>query len=469
MSNVQNVAELKKAIYLVNTGGELRGHRIDLDEHEIGKIQDSLRLMFTELSKIGNSSEMLAEGLRSRLKFWMLENYIIKTMDAMAHMLDGIDRVIIEGRNHKAAPEGLGSVFLIEQLQKIESECKHLSPIFGSNEYERYYETSLALVARHKGNIWISLRIPLVNFNQGLREIHLTDQISKELNTLEKMGVSDPKWFRGNDGSHSFISGKRIMNCLKMNEWSLCEGRLVLVNSAPTSTKLELDEIWAETDKRDYFVHLGRHNISGMTICGKEQRDFLLNYVGVIYLDRSCELKTARTRIGITKTREGSSKLERETFRIQDGELIGHMGSIHLGKTMLKLERKIESFANVTELGAGLREKTLLLSKQINETLSNVNSTSLSNVWLFSQFGLLGLFVCLLLYVIWDIKMKCMNKRRGRCNIKPNEAESTNSTNDKLKFGNRKQTHHPIENEGGSQLLENDLVENMGDNERPLF
>ena len=193
IKNVQNIAELKKAIYLVEKIGKIRDEKIDMENHEIGKLQVTITAMLNGLSNLTRDNILLAEGLRSRLQFWTMENQIKNTLTAMELSLHKIGNIISEGRSNRAAVEGMSKNFLQTQIRKIETDHKILSPIVGSNDVKQYYDMPLALVARHGSDIWISLKIPLVNFNYGYRENTVPKFLRQTMHELHNMGASEPK------------------------------------------------------------------------------------------------------------------------------------------------------------------------------------------------------------------------------------------------------------------------------------
>ena len=415
--NVQNVDELKKAILLMSTQGDLRDHRIDIDEHEMGKIKNIIGSMVDKLVQLNTGNDLLLEGIRSRLKFWTHKNHILSTLDTIELFVHGLENVVTEGSNYRVAREGMAEKFLINQLQKIEAENKMLSPIFGSNEWEEYFNHQLATVARHGEAIWLSLRVPLVNFNKGLHENLNTAPMIKQINLLEKLGVTNPHWFKTKDDAYCFIGLKKLSGCIRLNLIRLCEGRFVLLSSSPKSRLIELKEIWSETDRPGYFAYISNTNISGMVKCGSVLRDVLLGKVGVVYLESGCELITNGGKIMNPSSTVGGTTFEKEVFRIIDDEYSGHIGLINQQNGMNKITSELREFTNLTSEHINLTRKSLEISRKLNQTLNLIGwddtgktkwTIGLASIGCFGLVAM-GLSFSILLY-------KCCHKSQSQSN-----------------------------------------------------
>ena len=429
--NVQNIAELKKAIYLVEKIGKIRDEKIDMENHEIGKLQVTITAMLNGLSNLTRDNILLAEGLRSRLQFWTMENQIKNTQTAMELSLHKIGNIISEGRSNRAAVEGMSKNFLQTQIRKIETDHKILSPIVGSNDVKQYYDMPLALVARHGSDIWISLKIPLVNFNYGYRENTVPKFLTQTMHELHNMGASEPKWFRNLEGKHTFIGRGNLDKCIGINGIRLCHGREIMINTRENSSHIEFPEIWIETDRNNLIAYKGIDSTKGIIKCGKVTRDFELRESNIIELSRNFELSTTFAYISSIKLSEGLTMENSETYKILDYTSQGHL---HNRKNRLDIDelwKKVHNFNNMGKLQNNLTLKTDELTQKLDDTLTNISEYHGTDWKFYLLMGTIGVIAILTIYVGIDIKRK-MSKRlkKGKNQKRPSlitkESETEN-------------------------------------------
>ncbi len=80
---------------------------------------------------------------------------------------------------------------MIEHLRSIESNKNGVAPIFASWEWQHYYKYKMCSVAIHKDELWITLRIPIVNLaEQWIRAIPTSNQLWIS-ETLSSMGYKN--------------------------------------------------------------------------------------------------------------------------------------------------------------------------------------------------------------------------------------------------------------------------------------
>jgi len=103
----------------------------------------------------------------------------LETMfNSILEILEMLDDIKSDSRTGRCNENGVNSEFLIEHLREIESNKAGIAPIFASWEWHKYYINSMCSIAVHDRDIWITLRIPIVNLaEQMIRVVPLSGQM----------------------------------------------------------------------------------------------------------------------------------------------------------------------------------------------------------------------------------------------------------------------------------------------------
>ena len=289
--NVQNVGNLKKAMELLLKTGNAQEARIDITNHHIAMLHTALVEITAELNKTTNLIYNLQEGLESRLIFSIAEQGLLNSVDIMEEVLYGVDKIFEKGRHNMAAKEGLSTDFLKKSIRHIQDKYKILSPLFGTQELSNYYDTALTTVTVHDREIWVTLKIPMVNFNNKF--IRDTSIINWEENVdkLVALDVVNPVLYTATMNHHTIIGESKLASCMSTKKIILCDGKRVIIGSRFTHEGNVIDNYWAETSKEEHLAFINLKNLTIQITCQKEIKNIQIGTKGLIYLRPGCTLK----------------------------------------------------------------------------------------------------------------------------------------------------------------------------------
>jgi len=153
--------------------------------------------------------------------FFALEAMFI-SIDNILESLHDIRRDAKTGRCNE---KGLNPEFLVENLRTIESNRNGIVPIFASWEHQKYYNFEMCTIAVHKNDIWITMRIPVVNQGEQLvRTIPTSSQTWMLLDTLE-IGLETALFKYKMTDSFMLVTKNNLETCSKLGTSRVCNIR----------------------------------------------------------------------------------------------------------------------------------------------------------------------------------------------------------------------------------------------------
>ncbi len=172
--NKKNVLAMKIAIERQMANAVIQHRDIDQNRHAINEQNEVLKHIAKEI--IGNENRInnVDNALTS------LENYLeLETMfNSIDDILESLIDIKRDAKSGRCNEKGLNIDFLIENLREIESNKNGFVPIFASWEWQRYYSHEMCTVAIHESDLWVTMRIPVVNMaEQFVRTTPTSNQI----------------------------------------------------------------------------------------------------------------------------------------------------------------------------------------------------------------------------------------------------------------------------------------------------
>ena len=412
--NTQNVANLKQAMHLLNEKGDLEGARIDISNHHIAKLHEAIIEIALELNKTISQTNKMQEGLEIRLLFEIASQGVLSLLDNMENVIDTIVSICEKGRHNMASLEGLDRNFLISSLRSIQDSHKVLTPIFGSSESEFYYEVPLSTVSFHDKAVWVSLRIPLVNFNNKYLKTNNIVGWEPYVETLESLNVVNPQIYSGSMNRHTIMGKGAMDNCKMIRKIVVCEGRRIIIGSKFSHEGNIMDNYWAESDKQEHIAFVNNRNMSVQIRCGEKRTNFILGSKGLLYLSKGCSLKGER--IEIEAVRIDIPMIDKRIIQYKIMEIIeqDHIGKVQ--KSLGKLENLIGELRNRSANDANdVKDNQLKkdIEEQSNEITDTINEITISNVTFFGGIATIALIIlvvtCILCVVVKKLCKKIVN------------------------------------------------------------
>jgi hypothetical protein len=219
--NTRNLLAMKSAIERQMANSILLHKDIDQNRHAINEQNEILKHVSREAISNSNRLNQVDSALAE------FETYLeIDTMySSIFDILDIVDRIGRDGRNGKCNDKGLNRDFLIEHLRAIESNKAGIAPIFASWEWQKYYENSLCSVATHEDELWITMRIPIVNLAEQLvRTIPLSSQLWIK-NSLDSIGIDSILFRNKQVDTYMVMTRSNFESCIKLSTFRVCNVR----------------------------------------------------------------------------------------------------------------------------------------------------------------------------------------------------------------------------------------------------
>ena len=172
--NSKNILAMKVAIEKQVANSVIQHRDIDQNRHAINEQSEILR--HTTKSVVRNENRLnIVDDELTELETFMELGLMFESIDEILESLVDIRRDSKTGRCNE---KGLNPEFLIENLRELESNKDSIAPVFASWEWHKYFSYEMCTAALHEDELWITLRIPIVNLGEKfVRIIPLANQM----------------------------------------------------------------------------------------------------------------------------------------------------------------------------------------------------------------------------------------------------------------------------------------------------
>ena len=113
----------------------------------------------------------------------------------------------------------------MSSLRQIQENYKILTPIFGGLEADNYYNIPLTTVTVHALAIWLTVKVPLVNFNNKFIRSDSVLNWHNFSGILESLDVKNPMIFSASFNRHTLLGEGKLSDCLIIRKAIVCEGK----------------------------------------------------------------------------------------------------------------------------------------------------------------------------------------------------------------------------------------------------
>ena len=219
--NKRNVLAMKEAISRQLANSAILHTDIDHNRHMINEHSEVLR----QTLKIVNSNENRLSNVDNELN--ELETYLeLETMfDSIDQILEALTDVRHDAKTGRCSEKGLDPEFLIEHLRDLESNKNSIAPVFASWEWQSYYIHELCSIALHEDELWITMRIPIVNIaEQFVRAVPLSDQMWIR-ETFDSLGFENSLFRLKQQDIYMIVTNANLEICSTFGSTRVCNIR----------------------------------------------------------------------------------------------------------------------------------------------------------------------------------------------------------------------------------------------------
>ncbi len=306
--NKKNILAMKRAIEKQLSNSIQQHHDIDQNRHTINEQNEILRRVTKEVIANENRINNIDSTLASLELFLEIET-MYGSIDEILESLIDIKRDAKSGRCNE---KGLNPEFLVDHLREMESNKNSIGPIFESWEWQRYYEHEMCALAVHDGDVWITMRIPIVDqTEQFVRCVPTSNQLWIK-NELSELGFESTLLKNRNQDSFMIMLRYNLELCSKLGSIRVCNIRKTKFReNNPFLVPVDINH------DRVLIVSNTTVNYTVKTICKNIAKSLNISSHSVIKLPGSCTLISKS--IEISKLAENASlSIDTHTSEVQE-------------------------------------------------------------------------------------------------------------------------------------------------------
>ena len=426
--NQANIGHLKKALLLVNRKERIQEQRITNVDHRLSTVSTKVESLLQTMSITLSEMSTIEHDFKATLIFGTLENGVMQLLEEMQYLVSGIDNILFKGHFQLASSYGIDKEFLRKAIIDIQSKHKTLVPIFSTNEIEKYYETPLTTVTLHGEEIWSTIKIPMVNYNDRFEKIVETGKLHDNFTELESLGVKSVEWFADKQDRNIFVSKSKIAHCIQYRSTAICEGRKAVIRSRFVDTGNVIDNFWGETENTGFFAFLNKDNVTTQIDCAGDKHTLVLGTRGILYLHDTCTLKSENVRINRVNYYEGMRVRKIEHFHLRD------LSNIEI-KSILTDNRMDKMSTTTTESTTRQTDEvTTIITDEFDNEISQIDErfTSEDKIFyggIFTSSSAVLLLICGVITTCWLINRNRAREANTTVNIAKEVVESNKGNN----------------------------------------
>jgi len=416
--NSKNVLAMKEAIERQLANSIIQHHDIDKNRHAINEQNEILKQITKEV--IGNENRL--DNVNNELT--ELESYLelVTMYESIDEILESLEIIKRDARFGMCNERGMNPDFLIEHIRKLESNKNSIAPIFASWEWQQYYKYKMCAVALHEKELWITLRIPIVNLAEQLvRAVPTTDQTWIESTFLD-LGFHTALFKAKNRDQFMVITKSNLELCSILGSARVCNVRKTKFREHdPYLVPLDInhDRILVVTNST-----VPSHDIK--SICKTVPLSLTIQNHTILRMNENCVVLSRSIEISRVATNK-DIKIDSELANIETVR-------VHPLKRV-KSKPKIDQTKNIPD------SENHEFDRNVNETKASLDSVTVDSTWSKENMlitasgtstGLLALVVvvCIILLVM----RKCKSNDNNRVTVQvstPNDLERANKLAEK--------------------------------------
>ena len=182
---LSNVVALKNAIQRVDDNANINHADIDTNRHAIEKQNSNIKSIVSIVSK--NRAELTK--VDDDVAFLKSYHEILTLADAVETQVDFLIEVKVDSLKGFCNDRAVSRTFLVDNLLTLEANKVGLAPVFGSWEWRKFYKNRMCSVALEGGNLWVTLRIPIVKKSEKMVRVIPSPEVNKILRRAADYGL----------------------------------------------------------------------------------------------------------------------------------------------------------------------------------------------------------------------------------------------------------------------------------------
>ena len=451
--NTRNIVAMKEAIERQLANSVILHHDIDQNRHAINAQNENLKHVAREVTNNKNRLTNVDNALSELESYLELES-MYESIEDILESLEDISRDAKMGRCNE---KGLDPDFLIEHLRIIESNKAGIAPIFASWEWQKYYSNEMCTIAVHEEEIWITMRIPIINLAEQLvRAIPLSSQRWIKMKTND-LGIETELFKLKQLDTYTLVTKANLETCSKLGTSRVCNIRKTKFReSNPYTAPLDIGH-----GRIVLVTNVTETDIEAKSVCEKETESIQLKSHSVIRVPDKCSVLSKS--FEVSKVVFNSDVTERLNIGTVDKITIHKMAD---NKELKTKTIEIGPLDNVTDN----REFELNNNATIDMLKSIKNSTpgNSESMLIASSSSLASLLVGLILVlIILKCTKHCGSKREsmnGQVVVVVDEKKSNERT---LEQDAEPATHNEVNAESTKNAK--DSNDPQSESKKPLF
>jgi hypothetical protein len=253
---------------------------IDQTRHAISVQNGNLKLITRE---VVNNSNRLRNVDNSLAEF---ETYLeLETMfDSIGDIIESIEDIKRDARLSRCNEKGVSPDFLISHLCSFESNKAGFAPVFASWEWQKYYNYNLCTLALHDNEIWITMRIPIVNLAEQLvRVIPPSSHLWIKQKT-SGLGIDSTLFAYRKVDTFMLMTNANLELCFKMMSVRVCSMRKTKYRETdPFVVPLDIGH-----NRAIILTNNTNRNVSIKTICGANVNSESMKDESILTIPEKC-------------------------------------------------------------------------------------------------------------------------------------------------------------------------------------
>ena len=395
--NTRNIVAMKEAIERQMANSVILHHDIDQNRHAINAQNENLKHVSREV--INNKNRLTnVDNALSELESYLELESMYESIEDILESLEDIRRDAKMGRCNE---KGLDPDFLIEHLRQIESNKAGIAPIFASWEWQKYYSNEMCTIAVHDDEIWITMRIPIINLAEQLvRAIPLSNQRWLKTKTSD-LGIETELFKLKQLDTYTLVTKVNLETCSKLGTSRVCNIRKTKFReSNPYIAPLDIGH-----GRIVLVTNVTEIDFEAKSVCERETESVQLNSHSVIRIPEKCTIVSKS--FEISKAVTNSDLTERLNIGTVDKIKVHRMAVTKDSETKTM---QIGSWGNLTDS----REFELNNNATIDKlkSIKNITPGNSESILIASSSSLASLLVGLILVlIILRCSRRCGSKR----------------------------------------------------------
>ena len=362
---------------------------VDTNRHSIEKQNEILKQVTMDLYNSENRLNIVDTEINYLACYLELES-MFDSIDEILNDLEDIER---DGRFGRCNEKGLNPHFLVEQLRKIETNKNGIAPIFASWEYERYYSHEMCAIALHNDELWVTLRIPIINLaEQFVRAVPTSNQ-HWIVNTLSEFGIAASLFKDRLHDKFMMVTQSSFETCSVLGTARVCNIRMSKFSeSNPFVIPIDIGH------SRILVISNSSTPIEMSASCDSQIKLIRVDENAIIRLPESCFVKTKSFEIDVKKSNEQVTQMVN----------VGRVENVSVKKVKnLSKTAKLLIVGNLTTIHANSIFE--LNNNQTIEELQSITTRSESNVIKLVWWTGGGIGIAIALTVAMYVTVRCIS------------------------------------------------------------